>query len=602
MTTLDHVRKPGTIAIAAIMVLHTIIAVAWCWKGESGHDWEGIIRSDAKGYYGYLQALFVRGDLGNEPDAWEYVQHTPTGTLNKYFSGTAVMMAPWFVLGRSIALISDDAPKDGTSGWEYMMIGFGALVYELLGLLAFRSLLRELGVRERIIILMVLAIGLGTTLIQYATLQPGWSHVYSFCAVSAFLLAAQRFSRSGSKRWVLTSGALLGLIMLIRPVNGLIPLALPMVWGKHSPHALRSLWRNKAAILGAIVLVLAVGGIQLFLWHAQTGNWIEQGYRGEGFHWDRPQVLQVLFGFRRGLFLWTPLLLLCLLAVINQLRNDAWRGWSGLIYWAVNTYVISSWWIWYYGSGFGSRVYIDHYPALFLPLALVLNKSALRTVRSATVIIGCLVALHLFQFWQFHVRIVHHESMDRNKYAWAFGKCDEAYRDRLGGNYQAPWFNPNGKELLIRAYTDLEGPDRYWKGGRVKAHQQALSSSSVCVYDTITEFGTAFIAPAGSVPLGRSLYLEVSLFRYEERAGDSFHMLGVAEVVRPDGSKSYYEPFRMNLIPGERDGEWKQQVYGIPLPGLKEGEEVRFYLWNQHLRSRCLIDDLSMKLWVTRPF
>jgi len=88
-------RRPrnSTLAIAALMLVLTVLQVRWAWIGDSGHAWDRMVRSDVRGYYGYLLAVFIRGDLGHEPADPTYVHHTPDGTLNKYFAGTAVMMA-----------------------------------------------------------------------------------------------------------------------------------------------------------------------------------------------------------------------------------------------------------------------------------------------------------------------------------------------------------------------------------------------------------------------------------------------------------------------------------------------------------------------------
>ncbi|MBL8010170.1 MAG: hypothetical protein JNJ64_06145 [Flavobacteriales bacterium] len=191
--------------------------------------------------------------------------------------------------------------------------------------------------------------------------------------------------------------------------------------------------------------------------------------------------------------------------------------------------------------------------------------------------------------------------MDRHKYAWAFGRTARTDMDRLGGNYQAPPFHPNGMSLVLKTYTTLEEPSPHWIGGRIEPRAEAVSGRRVCVYDG-DEFGITFIAPGGSLPTGHALHLEVTAMRYEERAGDSFTMQGVAAVQGRDGALSYYEPFRMNLLPGERDRSWARLCYAIPLPPLRHGEEVRFYFWDQHRDARMLVDDLRMKVFAVNPY
>ena len=69
-----------------------------------------------------------------------------------------------------------------------------ALAYVFIGLLAFRALLRRSGIGEPVMAVVLLAIGFGTQLVQYASIQPGWSHAYSFCMVSVFLLFTLRLA------------------------------------------------------------------------------------------------------------------------------------------------------------------------------------------------------------------------------------------------------------------------------------------------------------------------------------------------------------------------------------------------------------------------
>lgn len=323
---------PSALVITLVMAVNAFIALQGLWPGPKGGLASTVVRSDVKGYYGYLQALFIRHDLGREPDVWEYVRHTPTGTLNKYYCGTAIMMAPWFLIGHDIALGDPKAPRDGLSVHEMRAISIGAWCYLLLGLLALRGVLRGMGFSEQVAAWALLAIGMGTQLLQYSALQPGWSHVYSFCAIAAFLYAVQRFAQGGSAAWLLAVSATLALIVLIRPVNGLVVLAVPVLLGRGLPAAVKRIARHPWALAGALLLGAGLLSIQPLLWHAQIGKWYAYGYEGEGFHWDRPELFKVLFGFRRGLFLWAPVLLLALLGTLRWLRSDRPRGAWMLLY------------------------------------------------------------------------------------------------------------------------------------------------------------------------------------------------------------------------------------------------------------------------------
>ena len=369
-------RIPGsqitrsTAAIVVVMVLFLTLAWRWPWTGGTV-----MIRSDVKGYWAYLRCLFITHDLGREPYDFEYINLTPEGhTLNKYFAGESVMLLPFFLGAHGYAAITDQK-TDGLSAPYQRSIGIAALVYALVALLCLRALFRGMGIRDGTIAVVILMLGFGTQLTQYVAVQPGWTHVYSFCAMTAFLLTVQRIDRQLSWSRVLQAGLLLGLVILIRPVNGTVLLAIPVVMGKDAWHmAIRVIrrWKYLATGVFGVLLVLL---IQPLLWHAQTGRWFEWGYRGEGFYWDDPKIMGVLFGIRRGVFVWTPVLIAAVLSMLLLWRHDRTRSAFTALYWAVNTYVISAWWIWYYGGGFGHRAFIEHYAVFAIPLAIILDRA-----------------------------------------------------------------------------------------------------------------------------------------------------------------------------------------------------------------------------------
>ncbi len=596
-------RRPTSslLAVALILLVTIVISVQALWNGPVADMPQRVVRSDVKGYYGYLQALFIRNDLGHEPYQWEYVRHTPTGTLNKYFCGTAVMMAPWFLVGHDIALGDPKAPRDGLSIHEMRALSIGAWVYLLIGLLALRATLLLSGARDGVVAWSLLAIGLGTQLIQYSALQPGWSHVYSFCVLSCFLWSVARLAANGSMRWLVLAATLIALAVLIRPVNGLVALAVPVVTGGAFLPLLERVFRHPVVLGVALVVACAVVSIQFALWHAQTGKWWAYGYEGEGFHWGRPEIWKVLFGFRRGLFLWTPVLLLSLAGTLWWLRKDRPRGLWMLLYWVANTYVISAWWIWYYGSGFGARVFVDHYPALTIPMAALLNGLGTRWWSIARAFITLCCALLLFQMWQYNTFILHHESMDRAKYMHTFLRWDERYRDQLGGNYQAPPFNPNGMEVLLEESCDLERACAHWSGDGIRRTSLAYSGTHACVFTPSVEYALGFSMPAGSLPLNRALYLEVGYQRLQTRVGSSQPLLAVTDVKHADGSQGFYEPFRIDPLPATT-GIWEQVEYRIPVPPLEVGDRVAFYFWNRDHRAEVLIDDVFIRVSAVQPY
>jgi hypothetical protein len=93
----------------------------------------------------------------------------------------------------------------------------------------------------------------------------------------------------------------------------------------------------------------------------------------------------------------------------------------------LNIYIISSWWSWWYGGGFGMRSMIDCYALMALPLAALLfytkQKSNLLFSSLATVLI-ILVFFQQFQNKQYRSGAIHWDAMSKKAYWANFGKLE----------------------------------------------------------------------------------------------------------------------------------------------------------------------------------
>ena len=79
--------------------------------------WKGVIEADAKGYFAYLPATFVYGDLNygfyDEMEMKKYYdpnfyfdyrfQTEEDRYYNKYFCGSAIAMSPFYMIAHVIA-------------------------------------------------------------------------------------------------------------------------------------------------------------------------------------------------------------------------------------------------------------------------------------------------------------------------------------------------------------------------------------------------------------------------------------------------------------------------------------------------------------------
>ena len=80
----------------------------------------------------------------------------------------------------------------------------------------------------------------------------------------------------------------------------------------------------------------------------------------------------MLFSVQKGLFFWSPLLLAAVAGLVLLGRSpNAARAFvlPGVVFLALDTYVIASWWDWQFGGSYGHRGFVDALPIFALGLA-----------------------------------------------------------------------------------------------------------------------------------------------------------------------------------------------------------------------------------------
>src|SRR6185503_7252073 len=74
-----------------------IFVSTWFYSLRSKDNWQYIIEGDGKGLYLYLQNIFIKKNFTHQqPDSRFIIDFSGKG-INKYFAGTAIMLAPFFI-------------------------------------------------------------------------------------------------------------------------------------------------------------------------------------------------------------------------------------------------------------------------------------------------------------------------------------------------------------------------------------------------------------------------------------------------------------------------------------------------------------------------
>lgn len=399
---------------------------------------------DVFGYYLYLPATVIHHDPALKAPPWlDQVMRTyePSSTLYqvvdapdggrviKYSAGMAIAYAPFFAIAHVAAPLLG-YPADGFSPPYQYILAFGCLCYALLGLFLLRRVLLRFfsdGWTGAVLALVVL----GTNYLQLTAFEGTLlTHSFLFTLYAALLLLTIRWHAAPTRRDALLIGACAGFITLVRPSEA-VCLLIPLLWMPTGPGMLRTKWRLVRTHAGHLLLAAAAFGAMLlpqaFYWHTVTGHWIFYSYvnPGEGFELASPYLRKFLIGFRKGWLVYTPLMLLALagFTVLWRKRRDAF--WAVLLFFLADLWVIASWSCWWYAGGsFSSRSLVPAYAALAIPLGLCVQAlAAQRGTRMAGGIgIAALVALNLFQTWQFEHGLISRERMTRAYYLAIFGR------------------------------------------------------------------------------------------------------------------------------------------------------------------------------------
>ncbi|MBS1570597.1 MAG: hypothetical protein JST45_14305 [Bacteroidetes bacterium] len=396
---------------------------------------------DSFGYHLYLPAAVAHHDPLMKDLGWveqARKDFDASGTLyqistledgahvDKYTMGLAVLWSPWFLAGHVIAKVTGQ-PQDGYSPPYDLAVRAGVWLYLLLGLLALRAVLRS-RFSDWIATLVLLLLFAATNLIDQATAGTAMPHITLFCLYACILWATLRWTEERRSGRALVLAVLMGLAMLVRPSEGVCVL-LPFLWrgGNELPNPFKRAWQLRRQWIAIIAVMFLIGLPQFIYWKAATGHWFLDTYNnaGEGFDFLGPHTWPFLFSFRKGWYIYTPLMLLATAGIF--LLRRSWREafQPVLAFFLLNLFVLSSWTNWWYADSFGSRAMVGSYAVMALPLAAVLQWAAgggrMRKWMIGVLLAAC-TALNLFQYWQFKHGIIHSSRMTWAAYKAGFGK------------------------------------------------------------------------------------------------------------------------------------------------------------------------------------
>ncbi len=381
-----------------------------------------VLQWDATGYYYFLPAFFIYGDLKklnwleNIRSNYEYsgafyqAGLLPNGNrVGTYTVGLALLCAPFFVLGHAAAIISG-CPADGFSPPYQYAIFLAALCYAMLGLFLLRKILLHF-FSDKVTAIVLLLTVLATNLPQYIAVDSGQTHGYLFALNASMIFLTIKWHHRPTHALAFSIGAIVGISTITRPTE-LVILFIPLLWDFNFSDTKSSkilfLKTHKSQVLAFLGGSFLATLPQLFYWKFVTGNWIHKMSSKWDFlnpHW------RVLFGEEKGWFVYTPVTILMVCGLFLMQKREFRK--SVLTFFILNTWIIIAWHIWRYGGSYSCRALAQSLAVMALPLGLVVERADKSVFKPFFYVLYVfLIATNLFQIRQYNQGILHYDQMN----------------------------------------------------------------------------------------------------------------------------------------------------------------------------------------------
>ncbi len=519
-------------------------------------------------------SVFINNNLGyQDARAW-YVIPTPTGTINVHTLGVSLLLLPFFCLGYVFAIFSG-AELNGISEPFLKMVSIGALFYLALGLYFLKKLLFEFNFKDKVIAITLFLIFFGTNLLNYTVNEPSMSHVYSFSMITAFLYHVKKLSNQFSRKHLFLSSLLLGLIILIRPVNGIIIFIIPFLSDSFSNFRanVNEIIHHKKHLLIAIFIFFSVLFIQSFIWYIQNNHLIQWSYKGNGFYFDNPHTWLMLFGFDSGFFIYTPLCLVVLLGFFPLFKQNKFRCVVLFLFFTFCFYLFSCYWGYTYFDGLGIRTFVDYYALFSILLATLLSYVIDKKIKFAA--FGLILfssVISLIFCYQYQAGILTRAGMNFNKFKYIFLNTDDSYAGILGGC------------MDMEPYKETP-PDKIF----------TYNCNGIYTFKN-NEFGLGCKVDPLKITSNR-LYVKVKLKRKEEVLNSSQMALIVVHVQAENGDSKNYQAYKLNDVPADICCNWEYLNYQITIGDkILPNDKLGVYIWNKE-RQQFLIENFNVEIY-----
>ncbi len=411
-----------------------LVLTGWSLLLSISDHWTGDrIQHDVLEYYSYLPATFICKDISlkNPCEGRYWTFHTPNGRRAfRMTMGMSISYLPFFTIAHFIAPVFHEK-QDGYSDPYQKMILFSSLFYAVLGLVfTFKAL--KIFFSERIAFITSLLLFFSTNLLNYSSIDAGTAHAFLFGMGAVFIYLVIKWHECVTFSRTIAIGLVLGLMTLTRPTSVLFAvlfLLYNITTKKEFIEKISFLFKNYMHLLVMGLSVFIIISPQLMYWKYVTGNWVYYSYTGQTFFWKHPHIIDGLFSFRKGWFIYTPILFIAWWGIFYIQKKVSQLFLPLVVFFSIFCYVTFSWWCWWYGGSFGQRSLVDTYGLMAFPLAGIISYASHKKVVKIFFVFACFffVALNFFQSWQYSTGLLHYDAMTKDAYLKVFSKTTDTW-------------------------------------------------------------------------------------------------------------------------------------------------------------------------------
>lgn len=600
----------------AILIMVTFMAI------RLSHPPKNILSYDVFGYYLYLPAMFIYDDPGlkeidwvrevNEkyeaaPSLYQIAKVSETNWAIRFYSGIAIMYAPFFLGGHAIAHLTDYEADGFSKPYQWAIIIAG-IFYTLAGVWFLRKALISL-FSDKVVAATLALIFIGSNVFFFSTWGNDAPHIYIFTLYAVIIWLTSRWHNEPRTLHAIALGLVSGVAIITRASEVLI-LLIPIFWGVWNistlQEKLKLVWRRKWDVI-LIILFTALAVLpQLLYWKFATGQWIYNSYDDpqSGFNFAEPRFAYVLFGFRKGLYIYSPVMIFATIGFYHLFKQKKELFLPVLLFFLANVYLIAS-----YSSlvSYGWRAFVQAHAVLAIPLACFVTWSLdqKRVMKGLIFVVLLLfLLLNLFKSWQTFRGIIDGSRMTRAYYLDTFFSVDPK--------------NVNKDLLLVERSTEsieeLKDEEKYerrvvqaWGFEQPMAGTNNLRDTSFSFQgkyslklDSANIFTPAIEIPFHDLTGHYYAWLRASAWIYKPDASladESLLVIHFNFEGRPYKYRAVsFRNQELEFIPGQ----WNRISIDYMTPEVRTKEDpVRIYVWHRG-KGEIYVDNLTLEVFEPR--